>query len=177
MWLLQKMHEEKEKWLLDIMETTCDRDRKGKVTEYMSKCMGAGRKKDSHKLKWKRKEVDKVRWESRCPRITAWPAPFLQKSARLPCIPTYFHLRSEMAKEISKASESFPLPILLSYLALIPSPRKMKVTVFNKSQQQTMNNNFHKYCFPRGLYLMLIHTTALECVSTKLSFCHSWVIC
>lgn len=38
-------------------------------------------------------------------------------------------------------------------------------SVFSKSQQQTnlsTNSTFHKYSFPRSLYLMIIHTTASE---------------
>lgn len=53
-------------WRPPVIETERER--------WLNMWANAWRKKVSHKLQWKRKKVDKVRWEFRCPGVAAWPA-------------------------------------------------------------------------------------------------------
>lgn len=72
-----------------------------------------------------------VEYTSRCPGVRCLDCSRFPRRAQgcptvLICLLPSRRLRSEMAKDISKAIESFPLPLPLSYLA--QSPRKMKVS-------------------------------------------------
>lgn len=125
-----------------------------------------------------------LRWNwvmhtTRCSRLCCLACSCFSRRAKgCPTSFIYFH-PDDWALIKQRKKQQFPHNSPPS--SLLHNPRRMKVSaVYSKSQQQTnlsTNSIFHKYSFPRGLYLMLIHITASENASIKLSFCHSWGVC